>query len=310
MSNDRRKPPKDPVDSKGDGELAPLAPVLGAAWRFRPKSPSPVDPGIADPPADEERRAAVGEFLGDLAHTLAARGEAEVGALLDRSEHERRQALRDRPELGTQEIAAYLLVRCRADWLDEPDGAVDTARLAIRLLSDEVRNTDLTPNERAALLAFSCDHLAAAERIALRADELRRRRGPRPQRPEVPEGDTYPMGTSASSPLSEVAEDALAVEVEAALDDLRDASLDRGRPYEAALVVLDRARLALDRGGAEGLEEIAQAEAERFLDPHFSPVPREALRRLAFEAGRGTADLDLLFDLTGILIAAQAGFLR
>ncbi len=309
MSNDRRKPPKDPVDLSGDGERAPLAPVLGAAGRFCPKGPTPVDPGIADSPADEERRAAVGEFLGDLAHTLAARGEAEVEALLERSEHERRQALRDRPELSTLEIAAHLLVRCRALWPDHPDVAVDTARLAIRLLSDKDRNHDLTPNDRAALLAFSCDHLGAAERIARRAEELRRRRGPRPQRLEVPEGDTYPMGTSATSPLSEVAEDALAVEVEAALDDLRDASLDRGRPYEAALVVLDRARLALDRGGPEGLEEIARAEAERFLDPHFSPVPREALRRLAVEAERGTADLDLLLDLTRILIAAQAGFL-
>jgi hypothetical protein len=308
VSGDRREPPGNPKD---DAERAPLAPVLGAAERFRSEPPAPTEPAAADPAVDEERRAAVGEFLGDLAHTLAARGGAEVEALLERSEHERRQALRDRPELRTLEAATQLLARCRAAWPGDPHAAVEAARLAWRLLSDSSPEPEVAPTDRAPLLAFSREHLAAAERIARRAAEIDRRRGvyAPPAGSEVSsealEDDAYPLG---ALPVSEVAEDALAVEVEAALDDLRDSSLDRGRAYDAALAVLDRGRLALARGGPAALADLARAEVDRFLDPSLPPVPREALRHLATAADRGSADFALMDRLTRLLLAACVGF--
>jgi hypothetical protein len=305
VSDDLRDPPEEPAD---DAERAPLAPVLRAIERFRPE---PTDPKDVEPRPDEERRAAVGEFLGDLAHTLAARGGAEVEALLERSEHERRQALRDRPELRTLEAATELLSRCRAAWPADPGAAVEAARLAWRLLSEPNPEPNLAPTDRAPLLAFSREHLAAAERIARRAAEIERRREAyvRPRVLEAPtevEGDdAYPLG---AAPISEVAEDALAVEVEAALDDLRDASLDRGRANDAALAVLDRARLALARGGPIALADLVRTEVDRFADPALPPVPREALRHLAAAADGGTVDSAFLDRLTRILLAAGVGF--
>lgn len=307
MSDDLREPPEDRGD---EAEQAPLAPILRAAERFRAE-PEPTAPAGADPAVDEERRAAVGEFLGDLAHTLAARGGAEVEALLERSEHERRQALRDRPELRTLEAATQLLARCRAAWPDDPGAAVEAARLAHRLLSEPNPKQELAPADRAPLLAFSREHLAAAERIARRAGEIERRRGAdqRPAASEASSGesldDAYPLG---GAPISEVAEDALSVEIEAALDDLRDASLVSGRANDAALVVLDRARLALAREGPTALADFARAEADRFLDPSLPPVPREALRYLVAAADGGTVDRAFLDRLTRILLAAGVGF--
>ncbi len=301
---------EEPPDPPGDrSDRAPLAPVLGAAGRFRAEPPPPPDLAESKAPLDEERRAAVGEFLGDLAHALAARGGAEVEALLERSEHERRRALRDRPELRTVEAVAQLLARCRAAWPDDPGAAVEAARLAWRLLSDPGTEPDLAPADRAPLLASSSDHLKAAERIARRAAEIERRRGrSHPAeaeiRSEVEEDDAYPQ---EPLPVSEVAEDALSVEIEAALDDLRDASLGRGRANDAALAVLDRARLALVRGGTPALAELARAEAGRFADPGLPPVPREALRHLAAAAEDRSADRALLDRLTRILLAAGVG---
>lgn len=311
MSDDLREPPEE----RGDGaEQAPLAPVLGAAERFRAEPPAPTDPAEADPEVDEARRAAVGEFLGDLAHTLAARGGAEVEALLERSEHERRQALRDRPGLRTLEVATELLARCRAAWPDDPGAAVEAARLAHRLLSDpspEPPESESAPIDRAPLLAFSREHLAAAERIARRAKEIEQRRGAYASpadseaRSEYLGEDAYPLG---GAPVSEVAEDALSVEIEAALDDLRDASLVSGRANDAALAVLDRARLALARGGPTALADLALVEADRFADLSLPPVPREALRHLATAAGRGAADLAFMDRLRRLLLAAGVGF--
>lgn len=304
---DRRQPPKEPVDSKTDAPRAPLAPILGAAGRFRSESSPPLEPDGPDPEPDGERRAAVGEFLGDLAHTLAARGEAEVEALLSRSEHERRRALRNRPELHTLEVASELLARCRTAWPDDPAAAVEAARLALRLLSEPAPEPELAPVDRGPLLAYSREHLAAAERIERRAGEIehRRRSFERPVDEKTEEDDAYPL---SAAPFSEVAEDALAVEIEAALDDLRDASLGRGRATDAALAVLDRARLALARGGPAGLADLVRVEADRFVDPSLPPVPREALRHLAAAADRGAADLDLLDRLTRLLLAAGVGF--
>ncbi|HXU32170.1 MAG TPA: hypothetical protein VN851_16495, partial [Thermoanaerobaculia bacterium] len=183
--------PPEPAEPPGDDrEPAPLAPVLGAAERFRPAPPpstGPADVDLPPPLADDERRAAVGEFLGDLARALAARGGAEVEALLERSEHERRRALRDRPELRTLEVAAELLARCRASWPNDPGAAAEAARLAYRLLSEPSSEADLAPADRAPLLAFSREHLAAADRIARRATEIEHRRRPyeRPKRSEI-----------------------------------------------------------------------------------------------------------------------------
>ena len=299
---------EDPPEPPGEGsKRAPLAPVLGAAERFRTEPRRSSDSKEAKP-VDAERLAAVGGFLGDLAHALAARGGAEVEALLERSEHERRRALRDRPELRTLEAAAQLLARCRAAWPDDPAAAVEAARLAYRLLSDPGR--DLPPADRAPLLASSREHLAAAERIARRAAEIERRRGNpgRAAAAEIPsedeDGTAYPQ---TRPPVLEVAEDALSVDIEAALDDLRDLSLARGRANDAALLVLDRAGFALVRGGPEALAALARGEVERFA-LGLPPVPREVLRHLGSAAEERSADPDLLDRLRRILFAAGVGF--
>ncbi len=295
-----------PDESEKEGRVAPL---LGSPERFRPEPAAPILDPDPDPASDPGRRTVFGEFLNDLAHTLASRGDHEVDALLERSEHERRLALRDRPELSAPEVAAELLARCRTSWPDDPAGALDAARLALKALTEE------EPGARSSgrsLLPFCREHLAAAERIERRAREIG---GPRREARRLPpsldtdEADdaVYPLGMPTRF---EVAEDAVAVEVEAALDDLRDAGLRRGRPLEAALAALDRGRLALASGGPAALAEWSRAEAERFADPALPPVPLAALGRLAAAASDATDEpalFELIRRLSRLLLSAAAG---
>ncbi len=293
-------------------------PILWRAERFVRTAPAEGKAlgGTEDDPEAALRRAAVRGFLGDLSRTLAVRGEREVDRLLALSEHERRRAIRSEstePAELTEDVAARLLARCRRDWSGDLGAAVEVAKLAV-LVSQVLVPSPGGDRRLGGLRALALQHLAASNRIARRAGEIdaeiaRRRLSPTPSALSPPPGDdAYPLGNPAyADSLSEVAEDALSVEIEAALDDLRDASLARGRAYDAALAVLDRARLALDRGGASALVEIARAEATRFEALDIAATPRDAIGYLATEAERGAADRSLLARLTRLLLEAGGG---
>ncbi len=294
------------------------APVLWRAERFVRSEPADTEaPGSADDPEAALRREAVRDFLGDLGRTLAVRGEREVDRLLALSEHERRRAIRSEsaePAELTEDVAARLLARCRQEWSGDLGAAVEAAKLAV-LVAQSLTPSPGGDERLGGLRSLALQHLAASNRIARRAGEIdveiaRRRLSPTPSStPITPGDDSYPLGIPAyADSLSEVAEDALSVEIEAALDDLRDASLARGRSYDAALAILDRARLALDRGGASALIEISRSEAARFAALDLAAIPRDALRHLAAEAERGAADRALLAGLTRRLLDAGGGF--
>ncbi len=302
-----------------------VSPVLWRAERFGRQEPAQSEAeasATAESPEDRERREAVGDFLGDLGRTLAVRGEREVNRLLALSEFERRRAIRaesERPAEMTEDVAARLLARCRRGWtgdlhdLHDLPEAIEAAKLAV-LVTQGLTPTAPTAGIEAYLddlRSLALQHLAASNRIARRAGEihagieLRRPSAPLPDAPAT-ESDAYPQGIPG--PLWEVAEDALSVEIEAALDDLRDASLARGRARDAALAMLDRARLALARGGPLALAALSRAEAGRWTTPEAPPVPRDALRYLAAEAQRGTADRALIDRLVRVVLDAAGGF--
>ncbi len=294
------------------------APVLWRAERFvKDEAGKGEAEGTEDDLEAALRRAAVRGFLGDLGRTLAVRGEREVNRLLALSEHERRRAIRSEPaELTelTEDVAARLLARCRSEWSGDLGAAVEAAKLAV-LVSQILTPSPGGDGRLDGLRALALQHLAAANRIARRAGEIdaeigRRSFSSTPSVAAITTGDdAYPLGIPAyADTLSEVAENALSVEIEAALDDLRDASLARGRAYDAALAVLDRARLALDRGGASALLEIARIEAARIEALELPPIPRDVVRYLGVEAERGAADRALLDGLTRRLLDAGGGF--
>lgn len=295
---------------------APSTAVLWRAERFGRAESGEVE---VEEPQNAEQRETVRDFLGDLGRTLALRGEREVERLLNLSEHERRRAIRaesERPVEMTEDVAARLLARCRRAWtgdLGDLYEAVEAAKLAL-LVAQSLIPAAGGAGHLGDLRSLALEHLAAANRIARRAGEiqaeiLRRRIGSAPSKVQaLAQDDAYPMGGLALDPLSEVAEDALAVEIEAALDDLRDASLARGRSREAALAVLDRARLALERGGPAALTDLALAERARFAAFSSPPTPRDAVRYLAAEAERGAADHALIDRLVRVVLDADGGF--
>ncbi|HEV7666932.1 MAG TPA: zf-HC2 domain-containing protein [Thermoanaerobaculia bacterium] len=272
------------------------APVLWRAERFgRSEAAQGKEKSAKDDSEAAVRREAVRFFLGDLGHTLAVRGERAVDQLLELSEHERRRAIRHEPrqraDSNNEDVAARLLARCRAAWSVDLDLAVETAKLAV-LVSQRLTPRAGAEERCADLRSLALQHLAASNHIARRAQEIdaeiaRRRLVSAPE--PATADDAYPTGVPSRSAVSEVAEDALAVEVEAAFDDLRDASLARGRAHDAVLAVLDQARFSLDRGGPEALATFARTEAARFAALELPPIPRDAVRYLAAEMERGEA---------------------
>ena len=284
------------------------SPVLWRAGRFRPGAEAPSE-SPATPPAGANPDSgsgaerippeAIDEFLGDLGHALAGKGRAALAELLAVSEHERRRLLRAEPErLASEDLAVRLLARCRAAWAVDPGQAVEHAKLAL-LVVQRLDPAVWRPERVEHLRELALQHLSWSNWIARRAGEIERQRA----------ASSLGEGWAREEEGFAVAEDALAVEVEAALDDLLEACLARDRGYDAALAVFDRARLALARGGREGLRDLAESEGARFEALDLPVKAREAVRWLRHRVEEGEPDLPGLLDkLARIVLSARNDF--
>jgi uncharacterized protein (UPF0212 family) len=167
----------------------------------------------------EERRN-LGETLRGIGNALGALAEKQVHELLAASEHERRQRIRTEAGLPTLALCELLEARCRAAWLEDPEEAVELARLAV-LVADRldlgVYGADRVENAR----AMAWMHLGNAFRIAA---EWRQTRENVSQVADVRPADAGP----AERPMSLTDPALPRYEIDAALWEVRDAFLDRG----------------------------------------------------------------------------------
>lgn len=261
----------------------------------------------------QERRESLSGVMRGLGDILGILAEKRVLELLRASEHERRAMIRDDEEVRTLHVCELLEARCREAWFEDPEEAVELARLAQRIAGRlDVEAYGAERVEHAKAMAWT--HLGSSYRIA-----SAHRRSHRPVL-EVAEGrparstedaegeDAYPeivpprLSLGEAPAASREAREAL--EAETALWEMRDAFLDRGLGFDAALVTLDLALVLLRQGREEEVRELAEETVALFEERGARPYVTDAMRFLR-DASRQEEP-----PLTPDLVAKMAEFLQ
>ena len=267
-------------------------PVLWRGHRFaRPEAAAP-----AGDPADDRLRG----VLRGLGVATDAFGGSLLAELLQASEHGRRALVSRDPRFASLPLAERLAASCRAAWLDDPEAAVEIARLAVAVAARlDPRHYGAAAVAGARALAWS--QLGESYRVAAAAGLGEVAEGPEE---DVEPGD-YPLRRPAASSIGEApARDAPHLPaVLAGLAETRESCLARGAGFEAALVTLDLAAAHLRRGDdVEAADLIAASPG----DLAAAGLGGEGLARFAALAAAAAAGaLD-----PGLLAAAGADLQR
>ncbi|HET9228831.1 MAG TPA: hypothetical protein VFR31_19280, partial [Thermoanaerobaculia bacterium] len=155
----------------------------------------------------------------------------------------------------------------RASWLEDPDEAVENAKLAVLIaqkLSPEAYGVRRIEDVR----ALAWVHLGISFRLASLGAVAE---GTEPSDP-----DAYPTGTVGASILRDGSG-----AVESALRETRDACLERGLEYDAALVTLDLASILLRGDRSREIAPLAEEAAGLFSEPYLQDAMRFLLEEEA-----------------------------
>jgi hypothetical protein len=245
-----------------DALPVPAGPVRWQGHRFAARR--------LDREREEERAESLGGVLGALGPIIAAVSRGELAGLLGADQLRRRAMIRDEPRFWSLTLCELLEARCRSAWLDDPEEAVESAKLAILIAE---RAAAAGGGERAEeSRAMALMHLGSACRIAAE------QRAPLPERAvsEAAEADRE-GGAVPAAPAS--------WEAEQALWELRDAFLARGMGFDAALVCLELAAAFLRDGREDDLRRMA-AESIPVFEAHGAD-------RLVIDALRALVDAEV-----------------
>jgi tetratricopeptide (TPR) repeat protein len=203
--------------------------------------------------------------------------------LLAAPEHRRRQLIRSEPRFHALKLCELLEDRSREAWFNDPARAVELARLAVAIairLDPEHYGSRIVEDARAHAWAY----LGNSYRIA--SDLRRAEEALRTAREHHRRGDedafTEAQILSFTARLRWV-EGKIAgdldryADAEAALRETRDAFVERGIGFDAALVSLDLAALYARQGRAEEVKRLASEMVPIF---ESRDVHREALAAL------------------------------
>ena len=233
-------------------------------------------------PEITERREQLRGVLQALGDILAATSESAAARLLSQPEHRRRALIRTDERLHTLDLCELLEARCRAAWSEDPDEAVEHAKLAVLIaqqLSPELYGSRRVEDVR----ALAWVHLGISFRLASQGVAL------------VAEGgDTeggYPSGSVGAMEVRDGK--GWFPEVETGLHETRDAFLDRGMGYDAAFVTLDLVSACLqdDRDVTPLAREAVELFESRGVDPYVIDAMRFLLVAAEAEPAGVTPDL-------------------
>lgn len=267
--------------------LLPLPPVRWQAHRFAARR-------LAHE-RDEETRENLDGVLGALGPIIASVSRGELAELLEADELRRRALIRQEPRFRSLALCALLEARCRAVWLDDPQEAVESAKLAVLIAERLAADGSAEPAADARAMALM--HLGNACRVA--AEQRLRLPG------EIVDAEPAPAGTGRAGKAAEMSGSSW--EAEAALWELRDAYLARGMALDAALVCLDLAGAFLRDGREAELRRMAGESVPLLTDRGADPFVIDALRFLLDEKARDgrPLSLDLLAKMTRLLQEAR-----
>jgi hypothetical protein len=234
---------------------------------------------VAEREADYRARRERGDrLLSAFGGVLGALHLRRVDELLAEPEHRRRQLLRQEGErFGGLNLCELLEERCRTAWRSDPGEAVELAKLAVLVAGEadpELYGSGKVGDARELALL----HLGVSFRIAGRA--------------EGEEGGEVSMGEEGGEvPVSEV---------EAALEEVRAAFLEREMWFDAAQAALDRLRLLRDLGRLDEMARSSESAADALREAGAPDRAEEPVRRVARAHARGELappDQDLFDEL-------------
>lgn len=267
-----------------DALPVPAGPVRWQGHRFAARR--------LDRERGEERAESLGGVLGALGPIIAAVSRGELAELLAADQLRRRAMIRDEPRFWSLTLCELLEARCRSAWLDDPEEAVESAKLAVLIAE---RAAAAGGGERAEeSRAMALMHLGNACRIAAE------QRAPLAER-RVAEA------TEAEREGGAVPEGPASWEEEQALWDLRDAFLARGMGFDAVLVCLELAAAFLRDGREDDLRRMAAESIPAFEAHGADRLVIDALRALLdadVRAGRPLS-LDMLRKMSLFLQEAR-----
>jgi hypothetical protein len=249
---------------------------------------------------EEETRENLDGVLRALGPIIAVVSRGELAELLDADELRRRALIRQEPRFRSLALCALLEARCRALWLDDPQEAVESAKLAVLVAERVAAGGGAEPAADARAMALM--HLGNACRVAAE----QRLRLPAEVVDAAPEG--YGERPGEKMKMEQAAEmSGSSWEAEAALWELRDAYLARGRALDAALVCLDLAGAFLRDGRQDELRRMAEESIPLFTARGADAFVIDALRFLLDEKIREGRPLtfDLLDKMTRFLQEAR-----
>jgi hypothetical protein len=240
----------------------------------------------------DQKMVGIGTILGVLA-------EKQARELLASSEHERRLLIRTDENYRTLALCELLEARCRSAWLDDPEEAVEYARLAVQVTERlDLGHYGADRVEKARAMAWM--HLGNAYRIA--SEWLRSREGITDVAEVPPEAEGW-GGEAPSSPYVLHIPSIPRFEVETALWEMRDAFLERGMGFDAVLVSLDLASAFLRDGRQEDFRQMVEEGVSRFEASGVQPYTVDAMRFLREVIHRGEPEVtpDLLEKMAATL---------
>jgi hypothetical protein len=246
----------------------------GHRFTRREEEPEELEELPREDPGRPENLRGVVRALGDV---LAATSQTAAARLLSEPEHRRRALIRQDDRFHTLELCELLEARCRATWGEDPEEAVESAKLAVLIaqtLSPEAYGARRLEDVR----ALAWVHLGTSFRLASRGGSEVAEHA----EPEDP--DAYPTGAVAASILRDGAG-----RVESALRETRGACLERGLGYDAALVTLDLVSACLREGRSEEVAALAEEAEGLFLEPYI--LDAMSFLRDSAEGGEVTPEL-------------------
>jgi hypothetical protein len=237
----------------------------------------------------EETQRNLGQTLRGVGNVIGALAEKQVQELLAASEHERRQRIQTEAGLPTLALCELLEARCRAAWLEDPDEAVELARLSVLVaerLDPGVYGADRIDNAR----AMAWMHLGNAFRIAAEWRQARE--------------NVSEVAESAGEEAMILVDPAFPrYEIDTALWEMRDAFLERGMGFDAVLVTLDLAAGYLREGREDGVRRMLDESVPRFEERGLQPYTLDAVRFLrdALHCGEPELTPELLSRMASLL---------
>jgi hypothetical protein len=243
--------------------------------------------------------------LGALGPIIAAVSRGELAELLGADELRRRALIRREPRFRSLALCALLEARCRAVWLDDPQEAVESAKLAVLIAERLAADGGAEPVADARAMALmhlgNACRVAAEQRLRLPAEVVDAAPDAAPER----SGERPTRGGGSLENAAEMSGSSW--EAEAALWELRDAYLARGMALDAALVCLDLAGAFLRDGRQAELRRMVAESVPLFAARGADPVVVDALRFLGDERARAgrPLTLDLLDKMARFLQEAR-----